>query len=73
MRVDAVECSRCGSIEMLDVQGLDEYEIERYECAECEICDSCSHYEGCRCPNWPTCPYDGNESLVMDEMLFRQG
>jgi len=44
--MEPVECRRCGSIEMLDVNGVDEFTIRRYECADCSVCDSCRHYEG---------------------------
>ena len=60
MRMEPVECWRCGSIEMLDVQGVNESDIVRYECADCSVCDSCRHYEGYRCPDWPNCTYDGS-------------
>ena len=55
--MEAVECRRCGSVEMLDVSGADECDVRRYECADCSVCGSCRHYEGYRCADWPTCDY----------------
>jgi hypothetical protein len=49
---------RCGSVEMLDVTGIDESDIRSYECADCFVCDSCRHCEGYRCPDWPVCHYE---------------
>jgi len=58
VRMEAVECWRCGSVELLDVTGVDESDIRRYECMDCSVCDSCRHYEGYRCADWPTCHYE---------------
>jgi hypothetical protein len=58
VRMKAVECWRCGSVEMLDVAGIGEFDIRRYECADCSVCDSCRHYEGYRCSDWPVCHYE---------------
>lgn len=55
--MEPVECWRCGSIEMLDVHGIDESDIRRYECEDCAVCDSCRHFEGYKCPDWPSCNY----------------
>ena len=57
VRIEAVEWWRCGSNEMVDVQGVDETTIQRYECTDCSICDTCRHYEGYKCPEWPACYY----------------
>jgi hypothetical protein len=57
VRIEPVECWRCGSIEKLDVQGVDASDIRRYECEDCVVCDSCRHFEGYRCPDWPSCNY----------------
>ena len=56
--LEPVECWRCGSIEMLDVRGVDEFIIRMHECAECGVCNSCRHYDGYRCPDWPGCHYE---------------
>jgi hypothetical protein len=56
--MEAVECRRYSSVEMLDVTGVDESDIRRYECTECGVCDSCRHYDGYKCPDWPGCNYE---------------
>jgi hypothetical protein len=43
---------------MLDVHEVDEADIRRYECADCAVCDSCCHYEGYKCSDWPACHYE---------------
>ena len=58
MRKEPVGCRRCGAIEMLDVQGADESDIVRYECADCSVCNTCRHHEGYRCSDWPVCDYE---------------
>jgi len=53
-----IECWRCGSTEIVDMGGLDESTIQRYECEDCAVCDSCRHYNGYKCPDWPVCRYE---------------
>jgi hypothetical protein len=57
LQMEPVECWRCGSIEMLDVEGVDESDIRRYECADCSVCDTCRYYDGYKCSDWPICNY----------------
>lgn len=55
---EPVECRRCGLIEIVDVRGLDQFDIQSYECDDCSVCDSCRHYDGYRCADWPACDYE---------------
>jgi len=56
--MEFVESRRCGAIEMLEVQEVDESDMRTHEYADYSVCYSCRLFDRYRCLNWSASRYE---------------